>query len=435
MNNFNSTKEHRLWLETQSTPPLGFSFGKTTFRFTPMELAKEFSMNLSLIALEKPTKSFAGVFTRNAFPGAPVIVGRSRLKEESLGAIVINNKISNVCAPGGVEDAEAICSALSKHLSLSPKQVIPSSTGVIGWKLPVHPIVEHLGELCKSLQSDSIRPLAEGIMTTDLYPKVRREVVGKGSIVGVAKGAGMIEPNLATMLVYILTDIEVAPEELREILNEAIKESFNSISIDSDQSTSDTVLAVSSNQVPSIDKAAFRSAFQKVCKDLAQDVVRNGEGVKHVIKVTCKGAPTIEIAKGVSKSIVNSPLVQTAICGNDPNVGRVLMAIGKYLGNFHPEVSTNSCEVTIGGVKIFEKGSFSLNTEKEQALAKHLKQAELYQTKAPDEKGRYHPAVDYPPHERCVEIEVALSAGQAHATVWGSDRTLEYISENADYRS
>ncbi|HYP17052.1 MAG TPA: bifunctional ornithine acetyltransferase/N-acetylglutamate synthase [Opitutus sp.] len=431
---FSSRESHRTWLAAQAALPAGFRVGTTRFAFTPVEAPKPAKMTLTLIALDKPTRDFAAVFTRNAFPGAPVIVGRQRLNEETLGAIVVNNKISNVCAPGGVETAEKICLATGRLLGLSGSQVLPSSTGVIGWSLPADAIVGALPEAVRSLAGESILPAAEGIVTTDLYPKIRRAAVGKGSIVGIAKGAGMIEPNLATMLVYVLTDIAVPRAELRAMLVRAVDPSFNAISIDSDTSTSDTVVALSSGRVPCPDLKEFETALALVCRDLAEDVVRNGEGVRHVIRVAVKHAPTRDLARSLGKAIVNAPLFKCAVAGNDANVGRLVQAIGKYVGAQSAETDLSRAKLRMGGIEIFANGVFQLNPAKEQALTAHLREAELYASAAPKD-GVFAPPVDFPPHERCVEIEVDLGAGDHAATILGGDLTHEYVSENADYRS
>ena len=400
----------------------------------PREAPKPAKMTLTAIVLDQPTRDFGAMFTRNAFPGAPIVVGRQRLAEESLGAILVNNKISNVCAPGGVEASEKICAAVARELRLSANQVLPSSTGVIGWTLPVDAIVGAVPSALKNLTRDSILPAAEGIVTTDLYPKIRRADLGGGSIVGIAKGAGMIEPNLATMLVYILTDLAVPREALRAILARAVEPSFNSISIDSDTSTSDTVVLLSSGRVLGPDLAAFEQALTTLCRDLAEDVVRNGEGVRHVIRVQVKRAPSRELARALGKAIVNAPLFKCAIAGNDPNVGRLVQAIGKYVGAQGANVDLSRMSAKMGGVEIFREGTFRLDPTKETALVAHLKSAELYAS-APPKDGVFSPAVDFPPHERCVEIELDLGLGSAEATVFGGDLTHEYVSENADYRS
>ena len=431
---FSSRDAHRNWLAQHATLPAGFRVGTTRFDFVPREAPKPAKMTLTLIALDKPTPDFAAVFTKNAFPGAPVIVGRARLSAPTLGAILVNNKISNVCAPGGVEASERLCGELAKQLGLSAGQVLPSSTGVIGWTLPVDAMLPALPKAVEALTNSSVLPAAEGIVTTDLYPKIRSVQLGGGRIVGIAKGAGMIEPNMATMLVYIMTDLVVPRDTLRAILSRVVDRSFNCISVDSDTSTSDTVVALSSGRVPCPDLAAFEAALATLCRDLAEDVVRNGEGVRHVMRVQISGAPTAALARSLGKAIVNAPLFKCALAGNDPNVGRLVQAIGKYVGAQAIEIDLSRLRARIGGIEIFANGAFQLNGEKEAALVAHLKGAELYAS-APPKDGVFSAAIDYPPHERCVEIEVDLGAGTESATVFGADLTHEYVSENADYRS
>ena len=431
---FSDRAAHRAWLASQAKLPAGFRVGTARFEFLPREAPKPAKMTLTLIALDQPTPDFAAMFTRNAFPGAPVIVGRRRLEEKTLGAIVVNNKISNVCAPGGVETAEKICAETARLLGFSPTQILPSSTGVIGWSLPTDAILQALPHVTGTLTGGSILPAAEGIVTTDLYPKIRRADLAGGSIVGIAKGAGMIEPNMATMLVYILTDLAIPRATLREVLQRAVDVSFNTISIDSDTSTSDTVALLSSGRVPCPDVAAFETALTQVCRDLAEDVVRNGEGVRHVIRVEVKNAPSLPLARALGKAIVNAPLFKCAVAGNDPNVGRLIQAIGKHVGAHAPGTDLSRMRAWMGGVEIFAHGVFQLDPIKETALAAHLREAELYASAGPKD-GVYAPAVDFPPHERCVELEIDLGSGAASATIFGGDLTHEYVSENADYRS
>src|SRR5512138_3591004 len=175
---FASRDAHRAWLESQAALPEGFRAGTASFEFVPVEVPKPARMRLTLVALDRPTPAFAAKFTRNAFPGAPVLVGRRRLDGPALAAIVVNNKVSNVCAPGGVEAAERVCAEAARLLGLGPEQVLTSSTGVIGWRLPVERMVAALPAAAAALQAGSALPAAEAIMTTDLYPKVRRAEVG-----------------------------------------------------------------------------------------------------------------------------------------------------------------------------------------------------------------------------------------------------------------
>ena len=431
---FPNRDSHRAWLATQAALPAGFRVGTTRFDFVPREAPKPAKMTLTLIALDRPTPDFAAAFTKNAFPGAPITVGRKRLNAPALGAIIINNKISNVCAPGGVETAERVCVEAARLLGLAPTAVLPSSTGVIGWSLPTDAILAALPQAVSALAGGTILPAAEGIVTTDLYPKIRRADVGGGSIVGIAKGAGMIEPNLATMLVYVLTDLAVPRGELRAMLAKAIDASFNAISIDSDTSTSDTVALISSGRVPCEDFGAFERGLHTVCRDLAEDVVRNGEGVRHVIRVRVTQAASPVLARALGKAIVNAPLFKCAVAGNDPNVGRLVQAIGKHIGAFAPQTDLSKLRAAMGGVEIFANGVFQLDPSKEAALIAHLRGAELYASAAPKD-GVFSAPIDFPPHERCVELEIEVGNGAASATVLGGDLTHEYVSENADYRS
>jgi glutamate N-acetyltransferase/amino-acid N-acetyltransferase len=431
---FADRASHRAWLAAQSGLPAGFRVGVSRFDFTPAEAPKPSRMTLTLIALDRPSPDFAAVFTRNAFPGAPVVVGRARLGEPALAAIIINNKISNVCAPGGVAAAERVCAETASLLGFSQREVLPSSTGVIGWGLPVDAISRSLPAAASALSGGSVMPAAEGIVTTDLYPKVRRAEVGAGSIVGIAKGAGMIEPNMATMLVYLLTDLAVPREELRRMLSSAVEPTFNSISIDSDTSTSDTVALVSSGRAACPDTALFERALRGVCADLAEDVVRNGEGVRHVVRVSVVNAPDFEAARSLGKAVVNAPLFKCAVAGNDPNVGRLVQAIGKHVGSRAPETDLSRMRIALGGIEIFAGGAFRLDPGKESALVEHLRSAELYSS-APPRDGVFSPPVDFPAHERCVEVRIDVGSGSAAASVLGADLTHEYVSENADYRS
>jgi glutamate N-acetyltransferase/amino-acid N-acetyltransferase len=432
---FASREEHRAWLRSQSKLPRGFRVGAVTFPFTPYEVPqKAAKMTLTLLVLDEPTPDFALVFTSNAFPGAPVKIGRRRLLEPRLGAILVNNKISNVCAPGGEATAERLCTELSGLLGMPSGAILPSSTGIIGWRLPLEPMVSALPRAIDVLSAASVLPAAEGIVTTDLYPKVRRADLGGGSIVGIAKGAGMIEPNLATLLVYVLTDLAVPRQELQKMLSSAMRSSFNSMSIDSDTSTSDTVALLSSGRVPCPDLGAFEAGLERVCRDLARDVVRNGEGVRHVIRVDVAGAPDEGTARAIGKSVVNAPLFKCAVAGNDPNVGRLVQAVGKYVGAHQPGLDLSATRMLLGGIELVAGGEFQLDPSKEAELVAHLKRAELYAS-APPRDGVYSPPIDFPPHERCVELNIDLGRGAASARVYGADLTHEYVSENADYRS
>jgi glutamate N-acetyltransferase/amino-acid N-acetyltransferase len=258
---FATAAAHQAWLETQAPLPQGFRTATTRFEFNPEETpTKTAKMAMTLIALDSPTDRFGALFTRNAFPGAPVLIGRRRREEKTLGAIIINNKVSNVCAPGGEAASEAICAETAKALGLRSEQILPCSTGVIGWQLPVPSMVRAIPALAKNLEAGSSLPAARAIMTTDLYPKLRRVRVGDGSIVGMAKGAGMIEPNLATLLVFVLTDLDVSRDFLRSALVRAVDPTFGCMTVDTDTSTSDTVALLSSARVK-CQEAEFEKAL------------------------------------------------------------------------------------------------------------------------------------------------------------------------------
>ena len=432
---FASRDAHRAWLESQAALPEGFRVGTSSFEFVPVEVPKPARMRLTLIALDRPTPAFAAKFTRNAFPGAPVIVGRRRLDGPSLRAIVVNNKIANVCAPGGVEAAEHVCAEVARLVGCAPGEVLPSSTGVIGWRLPVDAMLAALPSASAALRGGSALAAAEGITTTDLYPKIRRAPAGEGSVVGIAKGAGMIEPNLATMLVYLMTDVDVPRDALRAALDAAVDASFNRISVDSDTSTSDTVLLASSRRRPAPPAGAFADALGRVCADLAEDVVRNGEGVHHVIRVAVSGARSTDEARGVGKAVVNSPLLKAAVNGNDPNVGRLLCAAGKHAGALGIPLDPARVTMRVGGEVVLEGGAMRLDPEKEQRLVRHMRSAELYASAPAPDGITFRPPVDYPRHERRVEIEIDLGMGAGSCAVLGADLTHEYVTENADYRS
>lgn len=432
---FTSAAAHRAWLETQAPLPAGFRVGTASFAFTPSEVPKPSRMRLTLVALDAPTPAFAAKFTKNAFPGAPVAIGRRRLGGLRLGAIVVNNKVANVAAPDGEGASERVCAATAAALGLTPGEVLPASTGVIGWRLPVDAMVAAVPGAVAALRGGSALPAAEAIMTTDLYPKVRRAEVGGGTIVGFAKGAGMIEPDLATMLVFLLTDLDVPRDALRAALDEAVEASFQDISVDTDTSTSDTVVLVASGRRPAPDPGAFRAALRQVCRDLAEDVVRNGEGVHHVVRVRVTGAPDRAVARAIGRAVVSSPLVKCAVAGNDPNVGRILAAVGKQAGRTGLAIDPARVRIRMGGEPIFEGGAMRLDPEREARLVAHLRGAELYASVPPPDGIRFAPSVAYPPHERAVELEVELGGGAGECEVLGADLTHEYVSENADYRS
>jgi len=431
---FNSEKEYLDYLHTVSQLPRGFATGSAEGKFTSAEAPSlgELPIRCTIISLTNgATDNWAAVFTTNKFPGAPVLVGRDRLEKGGpLQAVVINNKVSNVCSGGdGIADAELVCESVAAALRLpgGGRTVLPSSTGVIGWRLPAHELAKEIvPKAIVKLQSESILGAAQAIMTTDRYPKVRSKTLSNGArIVAIGKGAGMIEPNMATMLSYILTDATVPKAKLQQMLSDVVGKSFNSISVDGDESTSDTVTLLASNHFPLEDEDEFRHALENICIGLASDIVRNGEGTSHVIKVNVKNFPgTEKEARALGRHIVNSPLVKCAVNGNDPNTGRIAGAIGSFMGKFKRNESVDKMSLTLGGRCIFSNKKFVLEGDKvEKELSNHMKDAE------------YGDATSYPPHQKFVEVGVDFNSGTSSAVVIGSDLSKEYVSVNADYRS
>ena len=429
MKKLTSATDYRNELKDRGALPEGFSTGFSELTFSPVELGtgQKMGMNLSALLLDEATDVFAGTFTRNLFPGAPVILCRKRLENELFRGIIINNKIANVCIETGVEDSEKVLSAAAGLIGCEPGQLMSSSTGVIGWRLPFNEMIGALPEVIKTAVNDNERNglmLSEHIMTTDSFPKLRSREVGAGRITAVAKGAGMIEPNMATMLCFIMTDLDVGRDELRAMLPGIVAETFNRISVDSDQSTSDMVIAASSCRKVCPDIDEFRTALREVCAELAEDIVRNGEGTSHVIRVNVSGAASTEDACAIGKALVNSPLVKTAIAGNDPNVGRFASSIGDYCGNNGIKLPADRLEIKLGGELIFSGGGFRMTPDKEKRLAHYLKDCGT----AAEHKG-------WPVHEKTVDIDINIGMGNAQSIILGSDLTHEYVRENADYRT
>ncbi len=410
-----------------STPlPVGFRLSTTSLRFFPKERpgTKPLEMNLSLILADEPAESFAFLTTRNRVVGASVQLARKRAEGRHFRGFLVNNRVANVAVASGEKDAERILTHLGNATSIPVDELLSVSTGVIGWRLPVEEILESLPRLSEGLGDAAPVDVARAIMTTDSYPKCRSVDLAGGHITAFAKGAGMIEPNLATMLVFVLTDLDLDRAAAEAALKHAVETSFNRISVDSDQSTSDLVALVSSRRAGAVDPKEFASALRRLCEDLAEDIVRNGEGVGHVLRVAVRGTTSTKDATALGKAVINSPLVKTAVYGNDPNVGRILMALGDCAGNNDIRLDPQRLSVRVGTEEVFRDGAFCLSADREQRLASYLRSAAM----EPGIKG-------FPQHDRCVEIDVEMGQGDAAATVVGCDLTDHYISENADYRS
>ena len=346
----------------------------------------------------------AAMFTRNRFPGAPVIVGRKHIAKGFVQALVVNSKNANVAmGKQGIDDAIETCRIVGEELSIDPYEVLPFSTGVIGRPLPMEKIRAGLKGIRSELKPDNLRLAAEAIMTTDTSPKYYSCRVGRAIIAGIAKGAGMIEPNMATMLVYLMTDAELPKPGLRPMLKRVVDRTFNCVSIDTDTSTSDTVVLMANGLAGSVKLGAFEKALLDVCEYLTREIARGGEGATKLITVDVSRAKSDVQAKRVAKCVVNSPLVKTAVYGCDPNWGRVIAAVGK---SFDPSIEPRRVTIRFGATVVFKKGSpVACDLE---ALRNYLGQSEVI-------------------------ITVELGLGKASARVWGCDLNEGYIKENAYY--
>jgi glutamate N-acetyltransferase/amino-acid N-acetyltransferase len=347
----------------------------------------------------------AAVFTRNHFPGAPVILGRETIRAGRLRAIVANSKCSNVATgSAGVDSARRMAAAAAAEIGATADRVLVSSTGVIGVRLPIETIERGIRGMAADLQSDPLVGAA-GIMTTDTHPKALSMSLGDATITWVAKGSGMIEPNMATMLAYIFTDAAIDAPTLDRLLRAAVGVSFNMLSIDTDTSTSDTCAILANGLAGAVDERAFGSALTEGCVRMTEMLARDGEGAEHLIRAVVRGAVDDADARRVAKSLINSPLIKTMVHGADPNVGRLLMAIGKC---FDCTIRAGSTDAWINGHPVV-KGGERLSFD----------DATVRATLASD----------------VVDLEVSLGIGNGSATAYGCDLTKAYIDENAAYYS
>ena len=347
----------------------------------------------------------AAVFTRNHFPGAPIILGRETIKGGRLKAIIANSKCSNVATgEEGVNRARRMAAAAAAEVGTTADRVLVSSTGVIGVPLPIEKIEVGVRGIMAELSDDPLLG-AEGIMTTDTHPKALSVSVGEATITFVAKGSGMIEPNMATMLAYIFTDAALDADTLDRMLREAVHVSYNMLSVDTDTSTSDTCAILANGLAGAVDEGAFQAALTAGCVRMTEILARDGEGAEHLIRATVRGARHEAEARRVAKSLVNSPLVKTMVHGADPNVGRLLMAVGKC---FELPIAADRTDAWINDYAVV-KGGMRLTFE--DAVVRSTLAAEV------------------------VDLLVDLGLGEATATAYGCDLTKGYVEENAAYYS
>jgi glutamate N-acetyltransferase/amino-acid N-acetyltransferase len=347
----------------------------------------------------------AALFTRNHFPGAPITLGRETIRAGRLSAIIANSKVSNVATgAAGLEKARRMAAAAAAELGVAADRVLVSSTGVIGVPLPIEKIERGVVGMAQDLQDDPLVG-AEGIMTTDTFPKAFSLSVGDATITWVAKGSGMIEPNMATMLAYIFTDAALDAATLDRFLREAVARSFNMLSVDTDTSTSDTCALLANGLAGAVNEQAFREGLIAGCIRMAETLGRDGEGAEHLVRVTVRGALDDAEARFIAKSVVNSPLVKTMVHGADPNVGRLLMAVGKC---FACTIRPDTTDAWINGHQVVRGGE---RMDFDDATVRTALSTEI------------------------VDLEIALGVGAARAVAYGCDLTKGYVEENASYYS
>lgn len=381
---------------------------------------KKKGLDLAVVFSSQPA-SAAGVFTLNRVQAAPVVLSRENLKlsRGRARAILINSGCANACTGDqGMKDAQLSTGCLASHLNVDPKEVLVASTGVIGAFLPVPKMLKGIASAASALNSKGGTAAMRAIMTTDTREKtiaVEGRIGGKSvRIGGMAKGSGMIHPNMATMLGVITTDLQISSRELNKILHRVTERTFNCLTVDGDTSTNDTVFilangaskagASSSRALDSRCSAFFEKGLTLVCEALAKSIARDGEGATKFVEIQVQGAADFESARKVAKTIAHSPLVKTALYGEELNWGRILCAVGYSQVPFDPD----SVTLSLNGIPIFRNGSpvSSTRARAEKAIKEHD-----------------------------LQIEVDLAGGKASARVWTCDFSHEYVNINASYIS
>lgn len=360
-----------------------------------------------------------GVFTKNRFCAAPVVLCKDFLAQKAgIRALLVNTGCANAgTGEDGLKRAQQSCDALANLLNINANQVLPFSTGVILEPLPVDKVVAGLPTAISNLKEDNWLNAAESIMTTDIVAKGtsrRLDINGKQvTITGMSKGSGMIHPNMATMLGYIATDAAVSQVALESMIQYAVNKSFNCITVDGDTSTNDSLILMATNQAGnaevkenSADYIALRDAFTEVAIELAQAIVRDGEGATKFMSIVVERGQSEEECRKVAYAIAHSPLVKTAFFASDPNLGRILAAIG-YAGL--DDLDVNTLDLYLGDVLVAEKGGRAASYVEEQGSAVMS--------------------------ESDILVRVVLNRGDASATIWTCDFSYDYVKINADYRS
>ena len=381
------------------------------------ELPRGFAAHVANIGVKDATDDFvviaaerrvpaAGVFTRSRFAGPSVVVSRQHIADGWARAMVVVSKNANVANGAvGLDDANELVAGVATRLGCEPADVLVASTGVIGRRYPIDRIRAGVSAMPQQPSGRDTDVAARGIMTTDTVAKVAAASVGGGParVVGIAKGVGMIEPDMATMIAVLLTDAELDPAQLDHQFRSAVDDTFNCVSIDTDTSTSDTAVILASGAAGPVDAEAFAVALHEVCVTLTKLIARDGEGAETLIEVTVDEARDRAQAKRVAKAIVNSPLVKTAVHGADPNWGRVAMAVGKCSDDI--DIDAERVVIRFGQTEVYPKRVDETGLAE---LADYLRGSDVL-------------------------IHVSLGTGNASATVWGCDLTAGYVRINADY--
>lgn len=387
--------------------PKGYSFAAVPAGF------KKDRNDLAVIVSDRPAVA-AGVFTTNKFQAAPVLVARERLERaDTMRAVVINAGQANACTgEAGLADCLESCRLLAEALGLEESEILPASTGVIGMRMAMEKWAAAMPLVQANLGRAAATDFARAIMTTDAFPKMAAAKLtnpdGKEcAIFGMAKGAGMICPNMATMLGVVLTDAEVAPEQWRSVLRAAVDASFNRVTVDGDTSTNDCVFALANGASGVVieDDAlqGLAEGVAQVCQTLAYMIVQDAEGGSKVVRIHVSGAASMQDAEIVARTIGHSPLVKTAMYGRDPNWGRIVAALGRSGVDFDP----NEVNLSLCGIPIFAKGA-PIAQDHKALLAPHMRRQDIH-------------------------IHLSIGAGPGSYVLLASDLTHEYVTINAEY--
>jgi len=380
--------------------PRGFSFSAVNAGVKSPEHKK---LDMGLVYCSQDATA-AAVFTTNRVKAAPVIIGMELLPSQSIRALIANSGNANACTgDSGIEDARAIMRAVAGELKIYENQVVPMSTGVIGMHLPVARMLEKVPELTNGLGNDSMA-FCRSLMTTDTFEKIVEKQVSEARILGIAKGSGMIAPDMATTLAIVLSDAKINTQLINKSLLNIVSTTFNAISVDGDTSTNDTLIVLSSGLV-AVDWPEMESALREVVQDLALMVVKDGEGATKLIRIRVCGTKNDAEAKTIAMSVANSLLVKTAFNGGDPNWGRIMTAIG-YSGI---EIDPETVWMSIAGIETVRGGQISPHYD-EQKLQQALTENEI-------------------------QIEITVGQDTGSFVAWTTDLSKTYVEINADYRT